>query len=159
MPPTYTDEGVLAARRVKNSTASCGVLLLSQHVETDHVVDLLTRPGFGYLLKDRVLEVKDFLAAAERVAAGGSALDPQVVLGLVARSGPGPLSRLSEREREVVALMAEGLTNAGIAERLVLSARTIEAHVGHVFTKLEIPETQEAHRRVLAVLEYLRTRR
>jgi DNA-binding NarL/FixJ family response regulator len=159
MPPTFTDEGLVAARHLKSCDDPPGVLLLSQHVETDHVVDLVPHPGFGYLLKDRVLEVDEFMAAAERVAAGGSALDPQVVAALVAQRGPGPLDRLSERERDVLALMAEGLNNAGIADRLVLSPRTVEAHVAHVLAKLDIPESNDSHRRVLAVLAYLRTAR
>lgn len=156
MPPTYTDEGVRAAQAVKRSHPDVGVLLLSQHIETTHVVDLVSLGGFGYLLKDRVLDVGDFLAAAERVAGGGSALDPQVVASLVAwRGGHDPLAPLSERERNVLALMAEGLTNSGIAKRLSLSARTVEAHVRHILGKLELPEGEDGHRRVLAVLAHL----
>ena len=109
--------------------------------------------GFGYLLKDRVLEVADFMSAADRVARGGSALDPQVVATLVSASGP--LAALTDRERTVLALMAEGLTNAGIAKRLYLSERTVEAHVRHLLTKLDMPDSEDDHRRVQAVLTYL----
>ncbi|MEV4263847.1 response regulator transcription factor [Kribbella sp. NPDC049584] len=153
MPPTHTDEGARAAQAVKSAYPKLGVLLLSQHIETQHVVDLVSRGGFGYLLKDRVLDVAEFLAAAERVAAGGSALDPQVVAGLVARHDP--LGTLTDRERGVLELMAEGLTNNGIAKRLYLSERTVEAHVRHLFTKLSLPESEDGHRRVLAVLAHL----
>ena len=153
MPPTYTDEGARAAPLVKRAHPELGVLLLSQHIETQHVVDLVSLGGFGYLLKDRVLDVAEFLAAAERVARGGSALDPQVVAGLMARRDP--LETLTERERYVLELMAEGLTNSGIARRLFLSERTVEAHVRHLFTKLALPESEDGHRRVLAVLAHL----
>jgi DNA-binding NarL/FixJ family response regulator len=157
MPPTYTDEGARAARESKDRHPNIGVLVLSQHIETTHAVDLVSRAGFGYLLKDRVLEVGEFLATAQRVADGGSALDPKVVARLVAPAAGGPLARLSERERRVLELMAEGLTNTGIAHRLVLSERTVEAHVRHVLLKLDIPEDGDGHRRVLAVLAHLRT--
>jgi DNA-binding NarL/FixJ family response regulator len=155
MPPTYSDEGARAARDLKCRHPDTGVLVLSQHIETTHAVDLVGQPGFGYLLKDRVLEVDEFLDTAARVAAGGSALDPKVVSALVAPVA-GPLGRLSERERRVLELMAEGLTNTGIAQRLVLSERTVEAHVRHLLLKLEIPDSEEGHRRVLAVLTLLR---
>lgn len=157
MPPTYTDEGARAARTIKDRHPGVGVLVLSQHIETTHAVDLVGRPGFGYLLKDRVLEVDEFLTTAGRVAAGGSALDPAVVATLVQAASGSPLDRLSERERRVLELMAEGLTNTGIARRLVLSERTVEAHVRHVLLKLDIPESDEGNRRVLAVLAHLRT--
>jgi DNA-binding NarL/FixJ family response regulator len=157
MPPTFTDEGARAARTIKDRHPGIGVLVLSQHIETAHAVDLVGRPGFGYLLKDRVLEVEEFLATASRVAAGGSALDPTVVGTLLQSTSGGPLARLSERERRVLELMAEGLTNTGIAQRLVLSERTVEAHVRHVLLKLDIPESDEGNRRVLAVLTHLRT--
>ena len=153
MPPTHTDEGARAAQAVKRAHPELGVLLLSQHIETGHVVELVSLGGFGYLLKDRVLDVAEFLAAAERVARGGSALDPQVVAGLMARRDP--LETLTERERGVLGLMAEGLTNSGIAKRLYLSERTVEAHVRHLFTKLSLPESEDGHRRVLAVLAHL----
>ena len=156
MPPTHSDEGIRAAAELKAAMPSLGVLVLSQHVETVHSVGLIEYRAFGYLLKDRVLEVGEFLATCKRVARGGSALDPEVVSNLVAgrlRSGRGALS---EREFEVLGLMAEGLTNAGIAERLVISDRTVESHVRRLFIKLDIPESTNEHRRVLAVLAHLR---
>jgi DNA-binding NarL/FixJ family response regulator len=156
MPPTYTDEGARAARDVKDRHPEVGVLVLSQHIETSHAVDLVGRPGFGYLLKDRVLEVEEFLATAGRIAAGGSALDPTVVSKLVNPAAGSQLARLSDRERRVLELMAEGLTNTAIGQRLVLSPRTVEAHVRHVLLKLDIPESEDGHRRVLAVLTHLR---
>jgi DNA-binding NarL/FixJ family response regulator len=157
MPPTFTDEGARAAYEIKRSHPQVGVLVLSQHIETSHAIELVTLGGFGYLLKDRVLAVDEFLDAAERVARGGSALDPQVVARLLSPANQkGPLAELSEREREVLTLMAEGLTNGGIAKRLYLSERTIEAHVRHVLTKLELPDGDDGHRRVLAVLAHLR---
>jgi DNA-binding NarL/FixJ family response regulator len=156
MPPTFTDEGAHAAKEIKETHPDLGVLVLSQHIETSHAVALVTLGGFGYLLKDRVLQVGEFLAAAERVARGGSALDPKVVASLVSTQGDhDPLAQLTERERKVLELMAEGLTNAGIAKRLYLSERTVEAHVRHVLTKLDLPEGENAHRRVLAVLAHL----
>ena len=159
MPPTFTDEGATAARGLKADRAELGVLLLSQHIDTSSVLDLVGRPGFGYLLKDRVFEVDEFLDAAQRVAGGGSALDPKVVSALVAAQDDGPLARLSVRELDVLQLMAEGLTNNGIASRLSLSARTIEAHVSNLMTKLDITDSDERHRRVAAVLSYLRATR
>ncbi len=156
MPPTYTDEGARAAREIKAAHPDVGVLVLSQHIETTHAVELVVLGGFGYLLKDRVLEVGEFLSAAQRVADGGSALDPQVVARLLsARSREDPLDELTPREREVLELMAQGLTNVGVAKRLCLSERTVEAHVRHVLLKLDIPEGKEAHRRVLAVLAHV----
>jgi DNA-binding NarL/FixJ family response regulator len=132
---------------------------LFQHVETQHSVSLVTLGGFGFLLKDRVLQVDEFLAAAERVATGGSALDPNVVAGLVAaRGGNDPVSTLTDRELTVLDLMAQGLTNTGIAKRLQLSERTVEAHIRHLLLKLDIPDTDDGHRRVLAVLVHLGTR-
>lgn len=159
MPPTFTDEGATAARSLKTDRPELGVLLLSQHIDTSSVVDLVAQPGFGYLLKDRVFEVDEFLDAARRVAGGGSALDPKVVSALVAAQQEGPLARLSTRERDVLRLMAEGLTNSGVASRLFLSARTVEAHVGSLMAKLDISDSDERHRRVLAVLSYLRATR
>jgi DNA-binding NarL/FixJ family response regulator len=156
MPPSFTDEGARAAGEIKQARPDTGVLLLSQHIETTHVVDLVGLSGFGYLLKDRVLAVTEFLEAAERVARGGSALDPQVVGRLLAHGrADDELSDLSGREREVLGLMAEGLTNTGIAKRLYLSERTVEAHVRHVLLKLSIPDTEDGHRRVLAVLAHV----
>jgi DNA-binding NarL/FixJ family response regulator len=158
MPPSFTDEGARAAKTLKDRHPELGVLVLSQHIETTHAIGLVTLGGFGYLLKDRVLEVEEFLATAERVAHGGSALDPTVVAHLVTpANGHGPIAGLSERERGVLSLMAEGLTNAGIAQRLYVSERTVEAHVRHLLVKLQIPETEHGHRRVLAVLAHLRS--
>jgi DNA-binding NarL/FixJ family response regulator len=156
MPPTFTDEGARAARELKQAHPDLGVLVLSQHIETTHTIDLIPLAGFGYLLKDRVLEVDDFLSAAERVARGGSALDPHVVATLLSgRRSDDPLAALTERERTVLQLMAEGLTNTGIAKRLHLSERTIEAHVRHLLTKLNMPDGEDDHRRVHAVLAHL----
>jgi DNA-binding NarL/FixJ family response regulator len=159
MPPTFTDEGLQAAAWIRDSHPGIGVLVLSQHVETAGAIDLVSAGGFGYLLKDRVLDVDDFIAAAERVAAGGSALDPQVVASLVERPEDDGLAELTEREREVLALLAEGLTNRAIAERLFLTERTVESHVRSVLSKLDLPEREGEHRRVLAVLAYLRAQR
>lgn len=128
-------------------------------METTYSVELVRRGGFGYLLKDRVLDVDEFVSAAERVARGGSALDPQVVGSLVAAApGTDPLAVLTEREREILELMAQGLTNTGIARRLVLSDRTVEAHIRHLLTKIGVKDGQDDHRRVLAVLTYLSAR-
>lgn len=158
MPPSFTDEGLRLARWAKAELSGLGVLVLSQHVETASSLDLVGLGGFGYLLKDRVLAIDEFLAAAKRVADGGSALDPEVVGRLVAASrDDDPVATLSVREREVLSLVAEGLTNVGIARRLVVSERTVEAHVRHVLLKLDVPEDVEGNRRVLAVLAYLRS--
>jgi DNA-binding NarL/FixJ family response regulator len=160
MPPTFTNEGTKAAAEVKRQFPGVGVLVLSQHVETEHAVALVGQSGFGYLLKDRVLEVAEFLASAERVASGGSALDPYVVGSLVSATGNrDSLQVLTDREREVLELMAEGLTNAGIAHRLHLSERTVEAHVRRLLLKLDLSSSEEGHRRVLAVLAHLAARR
>src|SRR5439155_3829120 len=133
------------ASEIKRAHPQLGVLVLSQHVETAHAVELVSLGGFGYLLKERVLEVGEFLAAAERVANGGSALDPQVVASLVSVKGDDDrLADLTEREREVLELMAEGLTNAGIAKRLYLSERTVETHVRYVLMKLNCPRAKTA---------------
>jgi DNA-binding NarL/FixJ family response regulator len=156
MPPTFTDEGTRAAAEIKERHPEVGVLVLSQHIEAAHAVGLAGLGGFGYLLKDRVLDVETFLEAAQRVADGGSALDPQVVARLLSPGGEDDaLEELTEREREVLRLMAEGLTNAGIAKRLYLSERTVEAHVRHVLMKLDLPAGDDLHRRVLAVLAQL----
>ena len=159
MPPTFTDEGARAARDIKLAHPEIGVLLLSQHVDSAQAADLVSLGGFGYLLKDRVLDVGDFLAAAQRVADGGSALDPQVVGTLMAaRSRTDHLADLSERERQVLELMAEGLNNPAISRRLVVSERTVEGHVRQVLHKLGLAESEDGHRRVLAVLAHLRSR-
>jgi len=156
MPPDLTDDGARAARQVRASHPSLGILLLSQHVETRHSVELVASGGFGYLLKDRVFDVDDFLDALRRVASGGSALDPEVVSRLLgARGAADPLVGLTAREREVLALMAEGRTNVGIARRLWLTDRTVETHVGSILGKLGLANSDEDHRRVLAVLMYL----
>ena len=156
MPPDLTDDGARAARAVRAAHPALGIVLLSQHVETRHSVDLVASGRFGYLLKDRVFDVDDFLDALRRVAAGGSALDPEVVSRLIGvhRAGD-PLASLTAREREVLALMAEGRTNVGIARRLWLTDRTVETHVGSILAKLGLASSDEDHRRVLAVLVYL----
>jgi DNA-binding NarL/FixJ family response regulator len=156
LPPTLTDEGARAAVAIKAVRPDIGVLLLSQHLETTHSTGLAGLAGFGYLLKDRVLDVTEFLAAAERVAAGGSALDPEVVSRLLNRTTTDArLSAMTGREREVLRLMAQGLTNNGIARRLVLSERTVEAHVRRVLIKLDLDDSDRANRRVLAVISFL----
>jgi len=156
MPPGFDDEGTRAAAEIRRSHAGTAVLVLSQHIETRHVVELVAAGGgFGYLLKDRVLDVDDFLDAARRVSEGGSALDPQVVATLVARPTHA-LEELTPREREVLSLMAEGRTNGGIARRLWLTEKTIETHVRTILMKLGLPVSSDDHRRVLAVLTYLR---
>jgi DNA-binding NarL/FixJ family response regulator len=156
MPPDHTDDGARAARQLREAFPELGIVLLSQYVETRHSVDLAAAGGFGYLLKDRVFDVDDFLESLRRVAAGGTALDPAVVARLL---GPGQrtdaLNTLTPREREVLALMAEGRTNAGIARKLWLSDRTVETHVGSILAKLSINDSDEDHRRVLAVLAFL----
>ena len=156
MPPTHTDEGLVAARWIREHHPSVAVLVLSQHVEKAGVVGLASQRGFGYLLKDRVLDVAEFIDAAERVAGGGSALDPDVVAGLMADDpGGSRLAPLTPRELEVLALMAEGLSNAAIAQRLYCTDRTVESHIGRVFTKLGLIESSDEHRRVRAVLSFL----
>ncbi|MCW2856738.1 MAG: DNA-binding response regulator [Marmoricola sp.] len=160
MPPTYRDEGLRAAVEIRSHRPAVGVLVLSQHIETAHAVELIaTGGGFGYLLKDRVLDVEEFLESAARVARGGSALDPEIVAALVsAGRREDPLEDLSVREREVLQLMAEGLTNAGIARRLWCQERTVESHVRSIMTKLDLPGSGDDHRRVLAVITYLQSR-
>ncbi|TQS41233.1 response regulator transcription factor [Cryptosporangium phraense] len=158
MPPTMTDDGARAARTLREQHPELPMMLLSQHVETRHSVALVAGGGFGYLLKDRVLRVDDFLDAVRRVASGGSALDPEVVGGLLGPRG-GRFGALTGRENEVLALVAEGHSNAAIAGRLQLAERTVESHMRSIFGKLAIPDTGEHHRRVLAVLAYLASRR
>jgi DNA-binding NarL/FixJ family response regulator len=159
MPPSHTDEGARAAREIRERHRSVGVLVLSQVVEAAHALDLFSdRPdGFGYLLKDRVLEIEDFLESVRRVGRGGTAIDPEVIAQLFGRRREeGPLAELSPREREVLALMAEGLSNQGICRRLFLSPKTVETHVNAIFTKLRLAPAPDDHRRVLAVLAFLR---
>lgn len=160
MPPGYSDEGMRAAATIRERFPATGVLVLSQHIETRHAVDLVAAGGgFGYLLKDRVLHVDDFLDAACRVSRGGSALDPEVVSVLVTSRRPDQsLADLTPRELEVLRLMAEGLTNAGIAKRLWLTERTVETHIRAILGKLDLAAGEDEHRRVLAVLAYLRSR-
>jgi DNA-binding NarL/FixJ family response regulator len=154
MPPDYDDEGTRAAAEIRRSHPETAVLVLSQHIETRHIVELVTAGGgFGYLLKDRVLDVDDFLEAARRVSEGGAALDPQVVATLVSRRTA--LDELTPREREVLSLMAEGRTNGGIARRLWLTEKTVETHVRTILMKLGLPAGEDDNRRVLAVLAYL----
>ena len=156
MPPDHTDDGARAARILREEYPDLGIVLLSQHLETRHSVELVRQGHFGYLLKDRVFDVDDFLDALRRVAAGGSALDPEVVARLIRPARPGdPLVTLTSREREVLALMAEGRTNRGIARRLWLTDRTIETHVSSIMAKLGLADGAEDHRRVLAVLAWL----
>ena len=154
MPPGYDDEGTRAAAQIRGSHPGTAVLVLSQHIETRHIVELVTAGGgFGYLLKDRVLDVDDFLDAVRRVADGGSALDPQVVATLIgAPRQVSALDELTPREQEVLGLMAEGRTNGGIAKRLWLTEKTVEAHVRSILMKLGLPVNDDNHRRVLAVL-------
>ncbi|WP_106402346.1 response regulator transcription factor [Actinocorallia populi] len=156
MPPTHTDEGLRAALQMRRDHPGVGIMLFSQYVETRYVKDLVAESaaGVGYLLKERVADLDDFVDALRRVAGGGTALDPEVLPHLL--GGPrGTLDRLSPREREVLALMAEGRTNDAIARRLVVSGRAVEKHVANIFTKLGLPPSGEDHRRVLAVLRYL----
>jgi DNA-binding NarL/FixJ family response regulator len=158
MPPTNTDEGIRAAVEIRRRWPSIGILVLSQYVEERYATDLLAgdTAGVGYLLKDRVADVRDFVDAVRRVGEGGTALDPEVVAQLLARSRRrDPLERLSPREREVLGLMAEGRSNAAIAKALVVSDGAVEKHVRSIFSKLDLPPTELDHRRVLAVLHWL----
>ncbi|MEU4953239.1 response regulator transcription factor [Streptomyces lavendulae] len=160
MPPGFTDEGVRAALVIRSQSPGTAVLLLSQFVEERYAADLLSSQngaGIGYLLKQRVADVEEFVDALRRVAGGGTALDPQVVAQLLLRrgGGPDPLERLTPREREVLALMAEGRSNAAIADGLVVSESAVAKHINNIFAKLDLPPAAEAHRRVLAVLRFL----
>jgi len=160
MPPSHTDEGLRAAHEIRAELPDVGVLVLSQYVEEGYALDLLAdnAAGLGYLLKDRVGDVDAFLDAVRRVSEGGSALDPEVVSQLMGRKRrDDPLDELTPREREVLGLMAEGRSNRAIAETLVVTERAVEKHVTSIFSKLDLANTPEDHRRVLAVLAYLRT--
>jgi DNA-binding NarL/FixJ family response regulator len=160
MPPTQTDEGAQAALEIREAHPEVGILLLSQIVEAAHALALFSEhpEGFGYLLKDRVLEIDDFLEAVRRVGRGGTAIDPQVIGQLLGRAREDdPLAELTPREREVLGLMAEGLSNKGICGRLFLSPKTVETHVNSIFLKLGLMPAPDDHRRVLAVLAFLRS--
>ncbi len=158
MPPTFTDEGLRASLAIRARWPEVGILVLSQYVEERYATELLAgdTAGIGYLLKDRVADVADFLDAVRRVGAGGTALDPEVVAQLLARSRRrDPMAPLSPREREVLGLMAEGRSNSAIAASLVVNEGTVEKHVSNIFTKLDLPPADHSHRRVLAVLRWL----
>lgn len=158
MPPTNTDDGLRAALEIRARWPRVGILVLSQYVEERYATELLAvdPAGLGYLLKDRVADVGDFVGAVRRVGAGGTALDPEVVAQLLARSRRrDPLAALSPRERDVLARMAEGLSNSAIADSLVVNESTVEKHVTNIFTKLDLPPADHSHRRVLAVLRWL----
>jgi DNA-binding NarL/FixJ family response regulator len=160
MPPTHTDEGARAAVTIREQHPDIGVLLLSQVVEATFALRLFSESpaGFGYLLKDRVLDVDDFVEAVRRVARGGTVVDPNVVAELLGRRRPNdPVASLTTRERGVLELMAEGRSNSGIGNKLFLSPKTVEAHVHAIFTKLGLMPAADDHRRVLAVLAYLRS--
>jgi DNA-binding NarL/FixJ family response regulator len=157
MPPGFTDEGVRAALVIRQQWPKTAVLLLSQYVEERYAADLLSAntSSIGYLLKQRVADVEEFVDALRRVAAGGTALDPQVVSQLLVRRHSGPLDRLTPREREVLELMAGGRSNAGIAGQLVVSESAVAKHINNIFAKLDLPKADADHRRVLAVLSFL----
>jgi DNA-binding NarL/FixJ family response regulator len=158
MPPSFTDEGLRLALELRTKYEGLGILLFSQYIETRYAADLLAddAAGIGYLLKDRVADVKEFVEALERVAVGGTALDPEVVTQLMgATRRTDSLTALTTREREVLTLMAEGRSNAAIASTLVVSEGAVEKHVANIFTKLDLPVSEKDHRRVLAVLRFL----
>jgi DNA-binding NarL/FixJ family response regulator len=164
MPPTGTDEGIRAAERLRQARPAAGVVLLSQYADPAYALTFLERgtEGRAYLLKERVSDVEQLLAAIREVARGGSVIDPKVVEALVAarsRAAQSPLARLTPREREVLALLAEGKSNAAVAEGLVLSERAVEKHINSIFAKLDLPEARDAHRRVKAVLLFLAEQR
>jgi DNA-binding NarL/FixJ family response regulator len=160
LPPGMTDDGAQAATQLRSAHPDLPIVLLSQHVETRHCAGLAAQGGFAYLLKDRVLRVGDFIDTLERVADGGSALDPLVVKALVAPTrADDPLAQLSDREMQVLALVAEGRSNAAIARALVVADRTVETHMRSIFSKLRLLDTGDAHRRVLAVVAYLTAHR
>ena len=160
MPPTHTDEGLRAAHRIRAEHADTAVLVLSQYVEEAYALELLSESTerTGYLLKDRIADIETFTDAVRRVASGGSALDPEVVGMLLGRRRrDDPLAELTPRERDVLALMAEGRSNRAMADALVVSERAVEKHVTAIFSKLDLPQAVEDHRRVLAVLAFLRS--
>jgi DNA-binding NarL/FixJ family response regulator len=159
MPPTHTDEGIRAALVIRHQYPKVAVLVLSQYVEERYATDLLSTQtnGVGYLLKDRVAHVSDFLDALRRVAAGGTALDPEVVAQLLVRHRDDPLDRLTPRELEVLRLMAEGRSNNGIVDALNVSHSAVEKYISNILAKLDLPPAHTDHRRVLAVLKFLRT--
>lgn len=162
MPPGQLDEGLRAAVEIRRKHPDVGILVLSHYVESRQALRLLEQGdrGVGYLLKDRIAEVGELIAALQRVAEGGSVIDPEIVARLVARPrADDALSRLSPREREILALMAEGLSNSALCERLFLSPKTIERHISSIFAKLDLPPSNDEHRRVAAVLRYLRGER
>jgi DNA-binding NarL/FixJ family response regulator len=158
MPPTNTSEGLLAAQRIRAEHPGTGVLVLSQYVETRQAVRLLRDAphGVGYLLKDRVSDIAEFTGTVRRIARGGSVIDPEVVAQLLRRRGDGALADLTARERDILALMAQGRSNHAICEKLFLSPKTVETHVGAIFAKLGLLPAADDHRRVLAVITYLR---
>jgi len=159
MPPTHTDEGLQAAKQIRARWPRTGILVLSQHVHAGYALELLSAgtDGVGYLLKERVSDLAELAASVQRVGAGGSVLDPAVVSQLVSRrrQDDDPVTKLTGREREVLALMAEGRSNKAIAERLFVSEYTVEKHVGNIFTTLRLPPSPDDHRRVLAVVAFL----
>jgi DNA-binding NarL/FixJ family response regulator len=160
MPPNHTDEGLVAAKQIREQHPEVGVLVLSQYVEPSYAMELIAddAEGVGYLLKDRIPDVDEFSSSVRRVAEGGSALDPAIVTQLVGRRrSDDPLETLTPREREVLELMAEGRSNQSIAQKLVVTERAVEKHVTSIFGKLRLPATAEDHRRVLAVLAFLRS--
>jgi DNA-binding NarL/FixJ family response regulator len=159
MPPTHTDDGLRAALQIRAELPDIGLLVLSQYVEAQYATELLgaNTAAIGYLLKDRIADIGEFLGAVHRVASGATVLDPEVVSQLLARSRQlDPLERLTAREREVLGLMAEGRTNTAIARTLVVSDKAVEKHVGNIFTKLDLPPAADDHRRVLAVLQWVK---
>jgi DNA-binding NarL/FixJ family response regulator len=159
MPPTHSDEGLRAAREIRERHPDMGIVILSEHVQADTATRVLAESPahLGYLLKQRVTDVDDFVSTLEHVVRGGSALEPKVVSGLLSASRDGPLQALTPREREVLQLVAEGRSNQAIADRLVITLRSAEKYVSSIFMKLGLPDTGSEHRRVLAVLQFLRT--
>ena len=157
LPPDFRDEGLRAALELRRAAPDTGVLIVSQYVEPAYATELLAdaRGGLGYLLKDRIMDVEDFVDAVTRVARGGTALDPDVVAQLLSRGADGPLAELTPRELDVLGLMAEGRSNAGIAAALVLTVGAVEKHIASIFGKLRLAQSDSDHRRVLAVLAYL----